>query len=77
MTCTTPDWLEECPLVYDWCKFDGQIYFADLNFQESEKIGKPVFDLAFCATRAMNHIYLKREVWDPERFTRWDGECSW
>lgn len=72
-----PEWLEDCPLVYDWCKYDGVVYFADLNYEESEKANKPIFDLAFCATRAMNHIFLKRVEWDSERFSRWENECTW
>lgn len=72
-----PTFLEECPLVYDWCVYKGEVFFANLNFEESIKIQNPVFDLAFCATKAFNHIYLKRATWNPKKFTPWEGRSTW
>lgn len=58
-----PVWMKGCWLTFDWCRYSGEIYFASLNYEESEKRNKPVFDLAYCATKAMNEIYLKQRVW--------------
>ena len=66
-----PSWLHGCPLVFGWCRYNGRVYFADLNFDESEKAQKPIFDLAYCATKAMNGIYLMRREWDIKKFSRW------
>ena len=57
-----PDWLAKCWLVEDWCLYNGDVYFASLNYEESEKRQKPVFDLAYCATKAANGIFLKQRV---------------
>lgn len=63
-----PAYLKNVPIVFDWCFYNGEIYFASLNYEESEKRGKAVFDLAYCATKAMNGIFLKRRVYS-KRFT--------
>lgn len=63
-----PVWLKENVIVYDWCRYNGEVYFAVLNWDESEKRQKPVLDLAYCATRAMNGLFLKQRVWS-KRFT--------
>ena len=57
-----PKWLpENCP-VYDWCEYNGERYFAVLNYEESERRKKPVIDLAYCATKGMNGIFLMQRV---------------
>ena len=72
-----PVWMIDCPLCFDWCRYNGRIYFASLNYDESEKIGKPIFDLAYCATRAMNGIFLLQREWDKKKFSRWKGVSTW
>lgn len=72
-----PKWLEDCSLVSGWCRYNGRVFFADLNFEESEKLQKPVFDLAHCATKAMNNIYLLRREWHPKKFRRWKNNSNW
>lgn len=58
-----PKWMDGCPISYDWVKYRGEVFFAVLNWEESDKRGKPVFDLAYCATKAMNGIFLKQRVY--------------
>jgi hypothetical protein len=41
-----PDWMNNFQLVSGWCRYNGRIFFADLNYEESEKAQKPIFDLA-------------------------------
>ncbi len=73
-----PIWLKDCPLVFDWCVYKGQVYFAALNYQESEQRQKPVFDLAYCATKAMNGIFLRKAVWGKNKFHPWnDLTTTW
>jgi hypothetical protein len=72
-----PFWFIECPLVSGWCRYNGRVFYADINFQESEKIGKPVFDLAYCATQALNGIYLMTREWDKKKFRRWKNNSNW
>lgn len=72
-----PDWIVDCPLVSGWCRYNGRIYYADLNYEESKKVNKPVFDLAYCATKAMNGIYLLQRQWDKNKFRRWSNNSNW
>ena len=72
-----PEWLDGCPLVSGWCRYNGRIFFADLNYEESEKAQKPIFDLAYCATKALNGIYLLRREWDSKKFCRWGKHSNW
>lgn len=72
-----PQWLADCPLVFDWCRYNGQIYFASLNLEESEKAEHPIFDLAYCATKAFNGIFLLRRCWERKKFCRWKGHSTW
>jgi hypothetical protein len=72
-----PKWMGNCPLIFGWCRYNGRIYFADLNYEESEKAQKPIFDLAYCATKAMNGIFLLRREWDAKKFCRWSNYSNW
>jgi hypothetical protein len=58
-----PEYMENVPVVFDWCTYQGKTYFASWNYEESEKIQQPVFDLAYCATKAMNEVFLRRVVY--------------
>jgi hypothetical protein len=73
----TPEWLCNCPLVFDWCRYNGKIYFASINWEESEKAGHLIFDLAYCATKALNGIFLFSRSWDKKKFCRWKGHSTW
>lgn len=64
-----PKYLHGVTVLYDWCKYNGEVYFGVWNYEESEKRGKAVIDLAYCATKAMNGIFLKRRVWS-KRFSK-------
>lgn len=58
-----PEWLNRCPIgCFDWVIYKRKIYCADLDWEASIKINKPVFNLAFCITKAMNECWLKTGV---------------
>ena len=57
-----------CPVVFDWVAFKGDIYFAGLNYQASEKAGKPMMDMYYCATQACNHNVLFTTQFDKNKF---------
>jgi len=69
MNMELPKWMEGCWLAEDWVYYKSKVYFASLNYEASEKKGKPVFDLAYCATQAMNGIFERTNVsWHPNKF---------
>lgn len=61
-----PDWLKNCPIVFDWITYNGETYFASLNWEASVRKNKPVFDLAYCATKALNNIFLKQRIFNKK-----------
>ena len=67
--------VEEASLVFDWCEYNGETYFAAINIEESEKRGKLIYVLAHCATAAMNDIFIKQRVWSkrfqPSQLGSW------
>lgn len=52
------------PFVHGWVKYKGKDYFGSLNFEESAKRGKPIIDLAYCATKALNNVWEMQRVWN-------------
>lgn len=67
-----PKWMPKNAIVFDWVKYNGEIYFASMNWAESERRQKLILDLAYCATKAHNEIFLKQRVWSkrfqPHKF---------
>lgn len=45
-----------------WVKYRGRVKFAMLNFEESEKQGKAMIDLCYCATKGMINGIVERTV---------------
>ena len=56
------------PIVFDWVEFKGETVFAGFNYERSEKAGKPMMDIFYCATRALNHVVLFTTQWDKSKF---------
>lgn len=49
-----PAFILDCPVYYQWVEYKGRPYFAILNYEASVARGKPMIDLCYCATKAMN-----------------------
>lgn len=64
--------LNRLPVVFDWCKYKGEIYFVSVNLEETIKAGKPMMDLHYCATKALNQIVLKTVQFDKNKFSLTD-----
>jgi hypothetical protein len=64
-------------IANDWCEYNGETYYASLNYEESVRRGKPVFDLAYCATKAFNNIFLKQRVWSKKFTPSKMGYSKW
>lgn len=63
-----PKYIQNCPLFNDWTMYKGEVYFAQLNYERSEAIKRPMFDLSYCATVAFNGIVSKTVVWHKDKF---------
>lgn len=65
------------PFAVDWVKYKGATYFAQINYQSTQKAGKPMIDLHYCATKALNGIVEKTVQWDKSKFSPSKLAKSW
>lgn len=59
---------EKLPFIFDWVEFNGETMFAGFNYDASLKAGKPMFDIYYCATRALNDVVLFTTQFDKNKF---------
>lgn len=60
--------VEKLPVTFDWVEFKGETVFAGFNYEASVKARKPMMDIFYCATRALNHVVLFTTQWDKSKF---------
>lgn len=65
------------PVTFDWVKYKGETVFAGLNYEQSEKAGRPMMDIFYCATRALNHCVLFTCQWDKKKFSPSELSKEW
>lgn len=58
----------EFPIYPTWMKYKGEIYVSQLNFERTEQAGKPIFDLSYCMTKAINQCIMKTVQYDKGKF---------
>ena len=63
-----PEYIWNCPIVFDWLEFKGETYFGSLNYDRSIAANRPMIDLSYCATRACNGIVLKTVAYSKKHF---------
>lgn len=65
---TTEQKLMKLPIVFDWAEYNGEVIFAGINYEETERVGRPMMDIFYCATQALNNNVLKTVQWDKSKF---------
>lgn len=67
-----PPMIEALPtwVFNDWVEYRGETYFAMVDVQKSLRCGRPVIDLAYCATRGMNNVVLKTVNYNADLFKK-------
>jgi hypothetical protein len=65
---TIPLFIRNCPVFFDWVNYKGEDVFAVLNYERSVKAGRPMIDISYCATRAMNNCVLKTVQYTEKYF---------
>ncbi len=60
--------LLKLPIVMDWCKYKGETCVAQINIEATKKAKRPMMDLSYCLTKAMNQIIIKTVQWDKNKF---------
>lgn len=69
--------VDKLPLVFDWVEFKGETVFAGFNYEASVKAGKPMFDIFYCATRALNDMVLFTTQFDKNKFKPSTLSTAW
>ncbi len=62
------DMLERLPITLDWVKYKGESCVAQINWEVTKKAGRPMMDLSYCMTKALNQVILKTVQWDKNKF---------
>ena len=65
-----PKYIMDCPVFSNWIEYKDETYFAILNYEQSIKSHRPMIDLSYCATRAMNGIVMKTVRYDKNKFKK-------
>jgi len=60
--------LMNLPFSCDWVQFKGETCVATINYEATKKAGKPMLDVSYCMTKAMNNIVIKTVQWDKSKF---------
>lgn len=56
------------PIACDWVIYEGEDCVAQINYEATVKAGKPMVDISYCMTRALNQVILKTVQWDRRKF---------
>lgn len=56
------------PIAFDWVKYKGETVFAGVNWEATKKAKKPMMDIFYCATEALNNNVIKTVQWDKNKF---------
>lgn len=68
------------PFSIDWIDFKGETVVAQTNYEASKKAGKPMMDISYCMTRALNQNIMYTVQFDKNKFkpsrlsTEWTKE---
>lgn len=55
-------------VITEWCKYKGTTYVSQFNLEASMKAGKPMLDLSYCMTQALNQNVLLTVQYDAKKF---------
>lgn len=55
--------------LLEWCRYKGATYVAQPNIEATQRAGKPMLDLSYCLTEAMNENVLLTVQYDKSKFT--------
>lgn len=64
----TTNMLLKLPFALEWVVYKGVDLVAQINYEATKKAGKPMLDLSYCMTRALNQSIDKTVQWDKSKF---------
>lgn len=60
--------LMRLPIAMDWCEYKGETLVAIINYEATKKAKRPMVDLSYCMTTALNNTIDKTVQWDKNKF---------
>lgn len=57
-------------LFMNWVEYKGETYFVMVDVNKSLACHRPIVNLSYCATKAMNGLVLKSVNYKPEDFKK-------
>lgn len=60
--------LLKLPFALDWVEYKGETVVAQINFEATVKANKPMLDISYCMTRALNQVILFTCQYDKNKF---------
>lgn len=65
-----PAFIVRCPVAFEWWHYNGEMIFAGINYERSLKAKKPMIDIYYCATEALNDNVIKTVQFDKNKFRK-------
>jgi len=60
--------LKKLPFTFDWVNYKGEDVVAQINIEASIKAKKPMFDISYCMTKALNQVIMFTAQYDKNKF---------
>ena len=69
--------LMRLPFCLDWVNYKGDDVVAQWNLEATIKANKPMVDISYCMTKALNQVILETVQWDKSKFKPSKLGCKW
>lgn len=56
------------PFAIDWVEYKGETVVAQINYEATKKAKRPMLDISYCMTQALNQNILFTAQWDKNKF---------
>ena len=56
------------PFAVDWVEYNGETVVAQINYEATKKAKRPMVDISYCMTRALNQNIMFTCQWDKNKF---------
>lgn len=71
MKADIPEFLKDDRLPWlKWVKYKDEECVADVDYQKSLKAHRPIINIHYCMTKAMNNCILKTVNFNPQYFSK-------
>ncbi len=62
------DMLMRLPFSFDWIEYKGEDVVGQINYEATVKAKKPMIDISYCMTQALNQNILYTVQYDKSKF---------